>query len=144
MNTQMKEVAVEDLFYDSFDQVVEFNQKALGIEPRPIGLLSDSELKYASKAIREEAEEFVLAHVNQDVVGAVDAACDLMYFTIGFMYRMGLSAQQIRSAFDAVHEANMAKKVGVQHKRGGDGVVDAVKPEGWRGPEEKIAAILGG
>lgn len=131
-------------FYDVFDQVTEFNTQALGIQQREIGLLDDGELRYAIKAMHEEAEEFATAHVNQDVVAAVDAVLDEIYFCIGFLRRMGLTPNQMRACMDAVHYANMQKKVGVQHKRGGDGVVDAVKPEGWTGPEEKIARILGG
>lgn len=126
------------------DQVIEFNSVALGIQPREIGLLSQKELDYAVKAVNEEMGEFALAHQQQDVIGAVDAVLDKLYFGIGFLYRMGLTAEQIKKAFSAVHECNMAKKVGVQAKRGGEGVIDAVKPEGWVGPEEKIAAILGG
>lgn len=126
------------------DQVIEFNSVALGIAPREIGLLSEKELDYACKAVAEEMIEFEDAHRQQDVVGAVDAVFDKIYFGIGFLYRMGLTAEQIKAGFTAVHECNMAKKVGVQAKRGGDGVVDAVKPEGWVGPEERIAEILGG
>lgn len=134
----------EIMFYDAFDQVTDFNTLALGIPQREIGLLDKGELDYALKAMREEAEEFALAHVNQDPVAAVDAVIDEIYFCIGFLRRMGLTPNQMRACFDAVHRANMEKKVGVQHKRGGEGVIDAVKPEGWVGPEEKIAKILGG
>ena len=126
------------------DQVIEFNSKALQIEPREIGLLPDKELDYALKAIKEEMTEFKDAHDQQDLIGAVDAVFDKIYFGIGFLYRMGLNAQQIKDGFSAVHQCNMAKKLGVQHKRGGEGVADAIKPEGWVGPEERIAQILGG
>jgi Uncharacterized protein conserved in bacteria len=126
------------------DQVIEFNRTALNLEPREIGLLSEKELEYAMKAIKEEMYEFKEAHDQQDLIGAVDAIFDKIYFGIGFLYRMGLNAKQIKEGFAAVHHCNMAKKVGVQHKRGGEGVVDAIKPEGWTGPEERIAQILGG
>lgn len=125
-------------------QVVAFNSQALGIEPREIGLLSPQELEYAKKAWLEERQEFIDAHAAHDVIGAVDAAFDNIYFSIGFLYRMGLTAKQIEDGFTAVHECNMEKKAGTQAKRGGEGVVDAVKPAGWKGPEERIAEILGG
>ncbi len=123
--------------------VLAFNHLALGIEPREIGLLSEKELQYALKAGAEELEEFQKAHDHMDMIGAVDAVLDEIYFCIGFLYRMGLTAQQIEDCFQAVHDCNMRKKLGVQEKRGGEGVADAVKPEGWVGPEERIAAILG-
>lgn len=129
---------------DIVEQVIEFNQRALNIEPREIGLLSEKELTYAVKAVKEEMYEFVQAHDQADVIGAVDAILDNLYFSIGFLYRMGLTADQIRRSFAAVHDCNMQKKIGVQAKRGGEGVVDAVKPEGWTGPEERIAEVLGG
>jgi hypothetical protein len=37
----------------------------------------------------------------------------------------------------------MTKKLGVVEKRGNP-LGDAVKPEGWVGPEEAIAAVMGG
>lgn len=126
------------------DQVIEFNNIALGIHARDKALLSDKELKYAKKAILEELAEFEVAHEQQDFIGAVDAILDKLYFGIGFLYRMGLTSDEIKKCFASVHNCNMAKKVGTQSKRGGEGVVDAVKPEGWVGPEEAIAAILGG
>ena len=126
------------------DQVIEFNRVALQIEPRDKGLLSEKELEYAMKAVNEEMTEFKQAHDEHDMIGAVDAVLDKIYFGIGFLYRMGLSAEEIKACFGEVHECNMAKKLGVQAKRGGEGVADAIKPEGWVGPEEKIAFILGG
>lgn len=129
---------------DFVDQVFHFNDQVLGIGQRELGLLSDKELEYAGKAIREELNEFEEAHRTQDFVGAVDAAIDNLYFTIGFLKRMGLTAQQVSDCCAAVHAANMEKKLGVQVKRAGEGVADAVKPDGWVGPEERIAAILGG
>lgn len=124
--------------------VISFNAEALGILPRDKALLSEAELDYAMKAMKEESYEFKEAHEKQDFIGAVDAVLDQIYFNVGFLYRMGLTSQEIERCFQAVHGCNMQKKLGVQHKRGGDGVADAVKPEGWVGPEEKIAEILGG
>lgn len=124
------------------DQVYEFNTQCLGLTNRERGLLSQAELNYADKAIKEELQEFVDAHAEQDYIGAIDGAIDLVYFGIGFLVRMGLKAEEIKQMMSAVHDANMAKKAGTQDKRGGEGVVDAVKPEGWVPPEERIIAIL--
>lgn len=132
----------DNIVNDMVQQVVDFNRIALGIERRSIGLLSEKELDYAMKAVKEEMYEMKQAHDQQDMIGAVDAVLDGIYFMIGFLYRMGLDEEQIRKAFSAVHACNMNKKVGSQAKRGGEGVIDAVKPEGWSGPEEEIARIL--
>lgn len=126
------------------EQVIDFNEKIIGVGQREIGLLSDKELEYAIKAIDEEKQEFLQAHRQQDVIGAVDAVIDLMYFGIGFLRRMGLTAQQISDCMTAVHEANMAKKLSMAVQKRVEGVPDAAKPEGWVGPEERIAFILGG
>lgn len=129
---------------DIVSQVFEFNENVLNIH-RPVkGLLSEKELEYAMKAGLEELDEFHDAHNAGDFIGAVDAAIDQIYFQIGFLVRMGLTANQVRGCFGAVHQANMDKKAGVQAKRGGEGVVDAVKPADWTPPEERIANILDG
>lgn len=129
---------------DLIDNIFTFNRELLGVKDREKGLLSDKELDYAVKAAIEEVTEMKEAHKAQDYIGAVDAVCDLLYFGVGFLARMGLSESEVRQCMQAVHEANMTKKLGVQAKRGGEGVADAVKPENWVGPEERIAAILGG
>lgn len=129
---------------DIVAQVFEFNEKVLNIHRPEIALLSEKELEYAMKAGLEELDEFHDAHNAKDVIGSVDAVIDQIYFQIGFLKRMGLSEQQVRDCFSAVHNANMEKKAGEQAKRAGSGVVDAVKPEGWVPPEERIALILGG
>ena len=123
--------------------VAQFNSQVLNINGRELGLLQPKELEYAGKAIHEESDEFAVAHARQDMIAAVDAICDLMYFSVGFLIRMGLSPAQIDECLEAVHQANMGKSIGVQHKRGGEGVTDAIKPESWVGPEESIAHILG-
>ena len=124
--------------------VAVFNSVVLNVFDRPKALLNSAELGYAQKAIAEEAGEFQDAHESQNFIGAVDAVIDLLYFGIGFLIRMGLSEDEINRCFQAVHNANMAKKAGVVPKRSTEGVVDATKPEDWVSPEEAIAEILGG
>ncbi len=129
---------------DFVDQVFEFNERILDIGQRDIGLLNTNELAYAIKASTEEVIELKDAHAAQDVVAAVDAVVDLMYFSIGFLKRMGLSSEQVSQSMAAVHYANMSKKLSHSVTKRVEGVADASKPEGWVGPEEAIAAILGG
>lgn len=125
-------------------QVGEFNRDVLGVKDRSYGLLSLGEIEYARKAIEEELQELTDAHTNMDFIGAVDAAIDLSYFAIGFLYRMGLTPDQVESCCAAVHEANMAKSASRNVSKRVEGVVDAMKPDGWTPPEEAIANILAG
>ena len=128
---------------DFIDEVAEFNAKVLNVQDREKSLLNEAELKYAAKAIKEELAEFEQAHEQQDFISAVDAVTDLIYFAYGFLFRMGLTAAEARRVGSIVHGCNMAKKLGHVAKRCDDGsVADAVKPEGWTGPEELIAEAL--
>lgn len=129
----------------SFEAMVyQFNTELLGIKDREKGLLSDKEIKYAESAILEELHEFAVAHDIKDYVGAIDAAIDLAYFSVGFLVRLGLNLDEIKGCMKVVHEANMEKKAGIQKKRGGPGVIDATKPDGWVSPEERICEVLDG
>jgi len=122
-------------------EVVEFNAKVLGIEQRPIHLLSEDEKEYLEKALYEEVFEFQDAHTENNIVGVVDGLLDLCYFAIGGLYRSGLTITQIQQCFAVIHQANMQKQIGKQEKRGGK-AIDAIKPEGWKPPEEQIKEIL--
>lgn len=124
------------------EQVVEFNQRVLKIEQRPVGMLSQAEFEITMKSLQEELDEFEEAYKNGDMIGCIDALIDLRYFAVGALYKQGLSAQTISSCDVAVHDANMEKKLGVVEKRATDGAADAVKPEGWIAPEMRIIEIL--
>lgn len=121
--------------------IIDFNQRVLGIDPRELGPMSEPEFKATIKAFLEEVEELEEAHQHHDFIGQIDAVVDLIYFAYGALYKMGLTAKQILDISQAVHDANMEKKLGVVAKRGNP-LGDAVKPEGWIGPEERIADIL--
>lgn len=122
--------------------VVEFNQRVLKIDQRPIGMLLQHEYEISAKCLNEELEEFSDAYATGDLVGMIDAITDLKYFADGILYKMGLTARTIDEVGRAVHEANMEKKLGVNARRGDGSAADAVKPEGWVAPEERIAKIL--
>lgn len=126
------------------NSVVEFNKDVLGIEKRKKSLLPPPELNQTTKCLREEIDEFEKAHSHGDFVEGVDALMDLMYFAIGGLYRMGLSPEEMDACWKVIHECNMNKQIGVVPRRGDGSSPDAVKPDGWKGPEEKIAEILGG
>ena len=120
------------------EKVVHFNQAIIGISCRPKDTLMESEDVWLVGALNEEITEFTDA---KTYVHQVDALADLVYFALGGMYRMGLSAQEIDKVLDAVHEANMTKKKGVKETRNYD--LDAVKSDNWIPPEERFAQILG-
>lgn len=122
--------------------IVEFNQQILKIDPRPLAPLEGGELQATLKAFDEELTEFKEAIQQGDFIGQIDALTDLKYFIDGALYKMGLTAEQINDINYAVHDANMQKKLGVVEKRGNP-LGDAVKPEGWVSPEERIGKILG-
>lgn len=125
------------------EAVVQFNQEILGIEQRtPVGMLPTEEA-ITLKCLHEEITELNAAMIEGSVVDQVDALVDLIYFALGAMYKTGLTADQINACCMAVHEANMAKKRGVNAKRA-TGAADAVKPEGWVSPETRIEKILFG
>lgn len=122
--------------------IVDFNQKVLGIAPREKNMLNDSEFDISMACLQEEVREFMEAHIGGDFIGCIDAIVDLRYFAVGVLYKLGLTAEQIEQIDQAVHDANMQKKLGKKEGRGDGVAADAVKPEGWISPEERIAAIL--
>lgn len=124
------------------EQVVDFNQVILQVEQREIGPLPQNEFEISMSCLNEEIDEFEESYHKHDVIGSVDAIVDLMYFAVGVLYKMGLTADQINRVQTAVHEANMTKKRGHLAKRGDGVAADAVKPADWISPEERIAKIL--
>lgn len=122
--------------------VVEFNREILGIQPRIVGTLIETEFEISKKCLNEEITEFIEAYQKGDIVGMIDAMTDLKYFADGILYKMGLTAESIDKIGAAVHNANMTKKKGVNARRGDGSAADAVKPEGWVPPEERIANII--
>lgn len=127
---------------DMVNQVIEFNAKVLGIPDRKKEALCSKEFDLAVVQMKEEITEFIDAHETGNYIGQVDALCDLVYFAIGKLYAMGLSADDIKNIFTLVHEANMQKKRGVKKERGDFGAADAFKPEDWVSPEDRIIEYL--
>lgn len=128
---------------DLVSDIVDFNEIVLGIAQRKPTLLSTNEYQISVNCLNEEIKEFNHAHINDDLVGCIDAMIDNLYFTVGVLYKLGLNPDQIKQCFAAVHLANMTKNKGENAKRA-TGAADAVKPEGWVGPEEMIKEILNG
>lgn len=140
-----------------FAEVIAFNVMIGNqVKDKPT-LLAEKEVDWLYAALQEEAEEFLDANeflpesereegdpAQPSIVNSVDALLDSIYFAIGGLHRMGLTAEQMQACFTAIHEANMGKKRGVVDKRPNDGTVsDAVKPVGFKDPAARIREILG-
>ena len=122
-----------------------FNTELLGIKNDGAHLLGEQEYSWLLGALEEELNEFSEAQHHKDLPGCVDSLLDLTYFAIGGLVRMGLEVEQIEKCFEAVHTANMLKKMGIKDTRPQDGsIADAIKPTGWRPPEEAIRSIIFG
>lgn len=152
------------------NEVFEFNNKALGVQPKELPQLEYKHAAFCIKAIREEATELEDEHnrviVDEDgkrwmgdaivhsdpasvearwqTVKSIDALIDAAYFAIGGLARAGLTVEQAIDCFLAVQEANMTKKLGVNKNRGDMEVADAVKPADFVPPERKMYKIIFG
>jgi len=126
-----------------WDAVVRFNQEILGIEPRVPHLQKIDEARLSHAQLTEEADEFLEATEQCDYIGAIDGVIDSMVFSIGILYKLGVTRAQYGEIFTAVMEANMSKQIGVKKGREGFDAADAIKPEDFVSPEDRIAQILG-
>lgn len=126
---------------DIIDQIFEFNEQVVKIDDVQLNPLTQQQFDWLKKFVDEEQDEFEVAFKAQDVVGMVDAIGDLIYGAMGAFKKMGLTRQQTRDIFKAIHTANMTKKRG-NKGRGSD--EDAVKPADFVPPETVISNILFG
>lgn len=131
------------------ERVFDFNEQVVGVDVDDLAPMSPTEAKWLASAFREEADELVDASWSGDtgfeddtVVDQVDACLDTAIFAIGGLARIGLTREQAEACFHAIMDANFEKKAGV--KEGREGAKDAIKPEGWIGPEARIKEILYG
>jgi NTP pyrophosphatase (non-canonical NTP hydrolase) len=84
------------------------------------------------RLIEEEASEFAVAARAGDVIGVLDALCDLLYVTYGAAVSLGVD---IEPFFNEVHRSNMAKVGGTRRPDG-----KWLKPADWQPPD--LARIL--
>lgn len=122
-------------------RVYDFNAKIVGIQPRLLGTITPEhpEMAWLVGVLQEEARELAEA---KNLVDQVDALVDSIVFAVGGLYRLGLTEEQALKCFHAVMDANFEKKSGQKKGREVEGVKDAIKPEGWKGPEARIREIL--
>jgi len=112
----------EDVFNNPDDP------KAPVVTPRSwaLGMLNQVKLAKENRKLPmpSEVEEF-------------DKALDLCVFSIGKLYKMGLSPQQVEAGFKVVSTANLSKL-----SAGKDELGKQLKPSGWAGPEDSLQLIL--
>lgn len=124
---------------DIIELIFDFNEQVIGLGDVELNPLTEKQYKWICEFAQEELTELSDAYNVQDVVGMVDAIGDLIYGAMGTFKKMGLSREQVRQCFAAIHAANMTKKRG-NKGRGSD--EDAVKPADFVAPEQVIAGIL--
>jgi predicted HAD superfamily Cof-like phosphohydrolase len=89
-------------------------------------------LEFRMSFLDEELAETKLAVKNKDPEEIVDGLIDLCVVAIGTLDAFGVNAN---TAWNCVHEANMAKTVGVKASRPNAlGLPDLIKPDGWTAP----------
>jgi predicted HAD superfamily Cof-like phosphohydrolase len=89
------------------------------------GRLVDHELRV--KLIAEESKEIIDAIEANDLIAAIDGACDLIYVVLGTMIAAGID---LEAFYAEVHRSNMAKVGGPVRE---DGKI--LKPAGWTPPD---------
>lgn len=118
---------------ECLQRVARFNAEIIGLPLREsAGVLSGDRLEFRRRHLLEEVDEFETASSQGDVDAAADGLLDLVYVALGALYEMGVN---YGPAFDRVHAANMRRVRGEKSTRRGSLGYDAVKPEGWTGPD---------
>lgn len=119
--------------------IYDFNHQVVGVKVDSPCMLDRDQKLWLQKALNEEAQELVDAPA---LVDQVDALIDSAIFAVGGLCRLGIAPEAAEACFHAVMDANFQKKAGQKKGRITGGVKDAIKPEDWRGPEERIHAII--
>lgn len=92
-------------------------------------------LMFRMLMIQEEFHETMKAYNAENPEEIVDGLIDLCVFAVGTLDVMGVDANK---AWDAIYEANMAKKAGVKPGRPNPfGLPDLLKPPGWTPPSHE-------
>lgn len=93
-------------------------------------------LKFRISFLEEELAETKKALEEKNSEEIVDGLIDLCVVAIGTLDAFGVDADE---AWTQVHEANMAKEVGVKESRPNPlGLPDLIKPEGWKAPSHEF------
>lgn len=115
------------------DKVELFNGRVRGqIIPATPQPLTESQCERTVEALNEEIQEFKKACEEGDILETADALLDGVFFALGRLAEMGVPAWAV---MEEINRANLDKKKGDLSKRPGWEGHDAVKPEGWKGPD---------
>lgn len=117
----------------------DFATKILRIEINEPGLFSGLNLERTRAKAEHIAEELDEIENSTSLYDHADGYIDILYITFGALAEMGFTDAQVKAMWDEVHAANMRKVNGSLAKRPNAGAHDAVKPEGWKGPDLKTA-----
>lgn len=132
MATKKNKIKIPNLYKD----VYKFNKQVIGMQiPKFGSFLSEKQSNWFQGVIKEEMSEFKEAEKNKNVVGQLDAILDAVYFLIGRAVELGFTEEQLYFHWNNIQKANMSKKKG---NKGRGSNLDAIKPKGWKGPEEKF------
>jgi hypothetical protein len=120
-----------------FEDVSYFHWEVLSVvPPSSPTLISQDFVLERGRFLQEELDEYLTDGLSGNIVGVADALADIIYVALGTAYQMGLPFDEI---WKAVQRANVRKRPGIT-KRGN--AIDAIKPEGWVGPETEIARLI--
>ena len=90
-------------------------------------------LMFRMLMLNEELHETMQAVNSENPEEIVDGLIDICVFAIGTLNVLEVDADK---AWNAIHNANMAKEPGVKAGRPNPfGMPDLLKPEGWKGPD---------
>lgn len=99
-------------------------QLELPKEPTPLSPLAKT---LHASLLAEEAHEFASSN---GIVEATDGLIDIIYVALGALLHMGLTPNQITSAFTEVHASNMTKVMDNGKPLINDGIIDPERPIG--------------
>lgn len=108
-------------------QVQDFHD-ACGITIGNCPEIRDKDLRVS--LITEESNELVDALNKNDIVGAIDGMCDLIYVVMGTAVAMGIDLEPF---YNEVHFTNMLKTIGPKRADG-----KQLKPANWEPPRIKL------
>jgi predicted HAD superfamily Cof-like phosphohydrolase len=124
-----------------FDAAADFNARIIGIKrPDTPTMLTPARIAAFREHLTEESDELLFA---ETVADQIDALEDIIFIAAGRLYELGADGQ---AHFDEISRANGSRVRGDNKKRPNAGGYDAVKPEGWVGPNHEaiIEATVGG
>ena len=117
---------------DTFQSMVREFHQACGLGAPDHPTLEGFPGPLRVRLIEEESAEFARAVAEGDLLGMIDALCDLLYVTYGAAVALGVDLEPF---FKEVHRTNMAKQGGPRREDG-----KQLKPPGWQPP--RLAELL--